>query len=343
MATTCPSEHARQSRVPTGSAFGCFSPSQGQTDLEPLAPARAGATAGRVRAERAREPRGAPVRRDERHRRRRQHLDVDLELVVDHVPGRRRHVVDAEMRLEHQVLDRPHAFTVAPYISPPAFHLVGLDDVGREAVADLERRPVPAPHPPVAITPRVVPLAPPLERDALPADEQLAVHDPGVLVVSGSSLVGIGVVVDGRGGFPLEVEADGQTFADLAPIGVAGLVEPHAERLEAQAPVLHRRLAHALGPQAVRPDLERVAAGQRHLVVAHDDQAELGRHDVGPVPRDLLVRVQPEADVPAGAVGAREVEVPRLVPIEAVGRVVTAFVAGGALDHGATPVSGTGV
>src|SRR4030095_10943225 len=49
-----PSEHARQSRVLVGAAFGCLSPSHGQTDLEPLAPARAGATAGRVRAERAR-------------------------------------------------------------------------------------------------------------------------------------------------------------------------------------------------------------------------------------------------------------------------------------------------
>ena len=247
------------------------------------------------------------------------------------------------MRLEHQVLDRPHALGIVPDVSPPAFHLVGLDDVGREAVPDLERRPVPTPDPPVAVTPRVVPLAPPIERDALPADEQLAVHDPGVLVVSGPSLVGIRVVVDGRGGFPLEVEPDGQTFADLAPVGVAGLVQPHAEGLEAQAPVLHRRLAHALGPQAVRPDLEGVAPGQRYLVVAHDDEPELGRHDVGPVPSDPLVRIQPEADISAGAVGAREVEVPRLVPIEAVGGFVTAFVGGSALDHGATPVSGTGV
>src|SRR5204862_3950062 len=151
-----------------------------------------------------------------------------------------------------------HALGVVPDVSPPAFHLVCLDDIGREAVADLERRPVPAPDPPVTITPRMVPLAASLERDALPADEQLAVHDPGVLVVSGASLVGVRVVVDGRRGFPLEVEPDGQTLADLAPVGVAGLVQPHAESLEAQAPVLHRRLAHALGPQAVRPDLERV-------------------------------------------------------------------------------------
>src|SRR5207248_5345222 len=201
----------------------------------------------------------------------------------------------------------------------------------------------PAPDPPVTITPRMVPLAASLERDALPTDEQLAVHDPGVLVVSGASLVGIRVVIDGRRSFPFEVEPDGQTLADLAPVGVAGLVQPHAEGLEAQAPVLHRRLAHALGPQSVRPDLERVGARQRDFVIAYDDEPVLGRHDVGPVPRDLLVGVQPEADIAAGAVGAREVEVPRLVPIEAVGGFVTAFVGGSALDHGATPVSGTGV
>src|SRR5204862_6337062 len=101
--------------------------------------------------------------------------------------------------------------------------------------------------------------------------------------------------------------------------------------------------AHALGPHSARPALERVGAPQRDLLTTYDDEPVLGRHDVGPVPRDLLVGVQPEADIAAGAVGAREVEVPRLVPIEAVGGFVTAFVGGSALDHGATPASGTGV
>jgi hypothetical protein len=150
----------------------------------------------------------------------------------------------------------------------------------------------------------VVSLAPALELDPLATDEQLAVHDPGVLVVGAGVIVGVGVVVHRRVHLPFEVETDREALADLTPVGVARLVEAHPERLQAQTPVLHRGLAHALGPKPVGAHLERVAARQRHFVVAHDDETVLGRHEVRPVPRDLLVGIQTEPDVPTGAVGA---------------------------------------
>src|SRR5262249_61318655 len=78
----------------------------GKSRLEPFAPAGAGAAAGRVRAEGAREPRRASVGGDQRDGGRGDHVDVDLQLVVDHVPGRRGYIVGAETRLEQHVLHR---------------------------------------------------------------------------------------------------------------------------------------------------------------------------------------------------------------------------------------------
>src|SRR5262245_27614272 len=98
------------------------------------------------------------------------------------------------MRLEHEVLHRARLLA-RPYVAPRGVELVGFHDVGREAVADLERRPVPAPEPPVAVTPRVVALAPALEVDPLLTDEQLAVHHAGVLVVGAWMPVRVRVVV----------------------------------------------------------------------------------------------------------------------------------------------------
>src|SRR2546430_1834155 len=109
-----------------------------------------------------------------------------------------------------------------------------------------------------------------------------------------------------------------------------------------QAPVLHRGLAHALRPQTVGAHLERVAAGKRDFVVAHHDEAVLRRNEVRPVPGRLLVGIETEADVPARAVGAREVEVPRLVPVRARPRLVAALVGGRGPGPGARSGSGVG-
>src|SRR2546421_366997 len=109
--------------------------------------------------------------------------------------------------------------------------------------------------------------------------------------------------------------------ASESPIWNDVQCQPHTH----QAPVLHRGLAHALRPQTVGAHLERVAAGKRDFVVAHHDEAVLGRHEVRPIPGRLLVGIETEADVPARAVGAREVEVPRLVPVRARPRLMAAM------------------
>ena len=64
------------------------------------------------------------------------------------------------------------------------------------------------------------------------------------------------VVERGGHGLPLEVESDGDALADLTGERVARVVEAHAERLEPDPPVLHRRLADEFGPERVGPDLE---------------------------------------------------------------------------------------
>src|SRR5215218_1805317 len=59
-------------------------------------------------------------------------------------------------RGNQEVRHRAGSLTGLPDVAPRGVQLVGLDDVRGEVVADLERRPVPAPHPPVAVSPRVV-------------------------------------------------------------------------------------------------------------------------------------------------------------------------------------------
>ena len=78
----------------------------------------------------------------------------------------------------------------------------------------------------------------------------------------------------------------------ISPVSASsGCLEVDRERLEPVRPVLERRLAPQLGPQALGADLESLAR-QRDLVVAHDDRAGERRQDeVGPEPRRLLVRV----------------------------------------------------
>ncbi len=95
----------------------------------------------------------------------------------------------------------------------------------------------------------MIALAPPFERDALGTDQELSVHDPGVLVVGTEMTVGIRIVIRWRDGFPFEVEPDREPLADLAAVRVHRLVESHTKRLHPEPPVLHRRLAHELGPQ----------------------------------------------------------------------------------------------
>src|SRR5207237_8209715 len=125
------------------------------------------------------------------------------------------------------------------------------------------------------------------------------------------------VVSLSTGRLPLEVEADRHSLADLAT-GTQRLlrcVEPHAECLEPERPVLAGCLAEQLSPQAVGAYLERCPTrpGQRHIVVAYDDDAfDAGDADqVGPVPRNLLSLAELEPYEAREAVVPREVEMPR--------------------------------
>ena len=69
----------------------------------------------------------------------------------------------------------------------------------------------------------------------------------------------------------------------------SGVVEVHRERFQPVRPVLERRLAPELAPQAFGAHFESLAR-QRDLVVAHDDRpGEVGKHEIGPEPRDALV------------------------------------------------------
>ena len=71
------------------------------------------------------------------------------------------------------------------------------------------------------------------------------------------------------GRLPLEVEAHGDPLAAVARRRLGLVVEPHAERLEPEAPVLARGLADELGPQALGAHDQLRAARQRHVVVVH--------------------------------------------------------------------------
>ena len=124
----------------------------------------------------------------------------------------------------------------------------------------------------------MVALARALEGDALVAHQDLAV-DVAAHLVAGHARV----VVGGPDRLPLEVDPEGDPVAPLAAVGLARVVEGDGERLEAERPVLERRLAVARGPQPVAADLQ-ADAGQRHLVVPHQQQRPVPAHQHGPVP-----------------------------------------------------------
>ncbi len=84
------------------------------------------------------------------------------------------------------------------------------------------------------------------------------------------------VAVHTVGGLPLEVVADRDAFSDR----LGRIVDPQPECLEAEAPMLVRRLADHLGPQPVGPDLEHATPRGRDVVVTYD---EVTRTDGGAV------------------------------------------------------------
>ena len=118
------------------------------------------------------------------------------------------------------------------------------------------------------------------------------------------------------GRFPFEVEADRHALADLA----AGMqrflcgVEPHAECLEPERPVLRGRLAPQLRPQPVGAYLERrtTLPRPRHFVIAYDDDAFDARQadQIRPVPGNVLDLAELEPYEAREPVVAREVEMP---------------------------------
>ena len=82
-------------------------------------------------------------------------------------------------------------------------------------------------------------------------------------------------------------ERNGKGLMRGDAVKAARVVEAHAERLEPEGPVLVRRLARELSPQAVGADLESLP-GKQDLVIADDQHAADTRHpdQVRPVPRD---------------------------------------------------------
>ncbi len=161
-----------------------------------------------------------------------------------------------------------------------------------------------------------------VELDPFRTEQDVAVHGPGLLVTTAA------FVVRRRAHFPLEIEADREPFADLAPVRVAGRIEAHTERFETVRPMLERRFARVLRPESLGANLERVAPRQRHLVIAHHDRPRPTGHDhIGPVPRNAGVRVEREAHEPAEAVVTCEIDVPPLVPGRFAPRRVAALVA----------------
>ena len=87
--------------------------------------------------------------------------------------------------------------------------------------------------------------------------------------------------------------------ATRSPTSLSGRVllvlVAQAERLEPEAPVLARGLAHQLGPQPVGADLEQAALGRVDVVVAHDD------HTVA----ELRAATGAARSAPARSAGAR--------------------------------------
>ena len=128
--------------------------------------------------------------------------------------------------------------------------------------------------------------------------------------------VGAGQSDRRRHDFPLEIEPDGETLADLTVCRVEWVVEAKPESFEARPPVLERRLAYELGPQTVGTHLERARAPrQRHVVVAHDHDAHVRHSQIRPVPGGPLfgsVREPHETTQRCGA--GREIERPPFMP-----------------------------
>ena len=124
-----------------------------------------------------------------------------------------------------------------------------------------------------------------------------------------------GYAEDVAGRLPLEVQPECGAVSPLAAVGLGGVVERHAERLEVDAPMVVGCLADELGPEPLGAHLQRPARGQRRLVIAHGHEGPALADQIGPVPGAPLVGQQPEADVATErAVGVGEVEVPRLAP-----------------------------
>ena len=111
---------------------------------------------------------------------------------------------------------------------------------------------------------------------------------------------------------PLQVEADRHSFADLTtgPQRVVGVVEPKAERLEPERPVVTGRFTPQFGPEALGPDLETLARWS-DVVIAHRDNSGKSRDfdEIGPVPRNVFANV--EAKESGESAGTRELTEPR--------------------------------
>ena len=204
----------------------------------------------------------------------------------------------------------------------PVWKMLDLRDdracgVPPRAVVEPTRAPHPSEEPPVAHTPRVIALTGATHLDALVADPHVAL-DPCRLLEPRRR----GVRERCRDAGPREVDGNRDLRPALPAERVGRVGERDAGALGGDAVLPQRldrapRAAHAVGRDLDgRAPVGRArSGGPGHGVIAHDDERLTTSHEVHPVPRDLLVRVQPEPQVAAvAAVGGREVVVPRLAP-----------------------------
>src|SRR5262249_7296013 len=135
------------------------------------------------------------------------------------------------------------------------------------AVVEASAGPAPAELPPIAHTPGVVALPVTVDVEPFVAHQDLAV-DLAWDFVPGRGAV----VVRSALGLPLEIDAERNLITD-GYFGVerCGLIHGEAECLVADAPMVERRLARVIGPEAVRADLEPGRGGEWHLEVGHGD------------------------------------------------------------------------
>src|SRR6185295_3514887 len=137
-----------------------------------------------------------------------------------------------------------------------------------------------------------------------------------------------------------------QALPDLSPQRVLRLVEADGERLDTVRPVLARCLAQQLHPETVRTDVDQLgSAWWRDVGIAHHDEPDRGADEVGPAPAPIAELQQ--AEEPAGAVVAREVDTPHLVGLrhEHAHTLARACIRGGRTNsastvYGSTPSSG---